>query len=184
VNKALTGVLVIVIIAAIGGAYYFGKNGLTISFNKVTPTPTPTQLVGNDRDEHGCIPSAGYSWCDSKQKCLRPWEEDCPSPTATAASTASLVSDVKAALIAEHGQNAANLNITVSKVEGNYAQGGASEEGAGGGMWFAAYVDGTWKLVWDGNGIIYCSDLTAYPNFPKDMIPECIDKATGNTVTR
>jgi len=35
-------------------------------------------LVGGDRDEHGCIPSAGYMWCESKQKCLRIWEEDCP----------------------------------------------------------------------------------------------------------
>jgi hypothetical protein len=35
------------------------------------------QLVGGDRDDHGCIGSAGYSWCESKQKCLRTWEEDC-----------------------------------------------------------------------------------------------------------
>lgn len=35
------------------------------------------QLVGNDRDEHGCIGSAGYSWCEAKQKCLRIWEEKC-----------------------------------------------------------------------------------------------------------
>lgn len=34
-------------------------------------------LVGNDRDEHGCIGSAGYSWCEVKQKCLRVWEEKC-----------------------------------------------------------------------------------------------------------
>ncbi len=34
-------------------------------------------LVGNDRDEHGCIASAGYSWCDLKEKCLRVWEEKC-----------------------------------------------------------------------------------------------------------
>lgn len=37
------------------------------------------QLVGNDRDEHGCIGSAGYSWCEEKQKCLRVWEENCTS---------------------------------------------------------------------------------------------------------
>lgn len=37
------------------------------------------QIVGGDRDEHGCIGSAGYGWCESKQKCLRIWEEDCPS---------------------------------------------------------------------------------------------------------
>jgi hypothetical protein len=34
-------------------------------------------IVGADRDEHGCIASAGYSWCEIKQKCLRIWEEKC-----------------------------------------------------------------------------------------------------------
>jgi hypothetical protein len=36
-------------------------------------------LVGSDRDEHGCIPSAGYTWCEDKGKCLRIWEEECSS---------------------------------------------------------------------------------------------------------
>jgi len=36
-------------------------------------------IVGGDMDEHGCIGSAGYMWCESKQKCLRAWEEQCPS---------------------------------------------------------------------------------------------------------
>ncbi len=34
-------------------------------------------LLGGDRDAHGCIGSVGYSWCQMKQKCLRPWEEGC-----------------------------------------------------------------------------------------------------------
>jgi hypothetical protein len=34
-------------------------------------------LVGGDKDEHGCIGSAGYTWCEGKQRCLRPWEEPC-----------------------------------------------------------------------------------------------------------
>lgn len=34
-------------------------------------------LVGGDKDEHGCIGSAGYTWCEAKQKCLRIWEEPC-----------------------------------------------------------------------------------------------------------
>jgi hypothetical protein len=38
-------------------------------------------LVGKDRDEHGCIGSAGYSWCEAKQKCFRPWEESCDNGT-------------------------------------------------------------------------------------------------------
>lgn len=36
-----------------------------------------TAIVGGDRDAHGCIGSAGYSWCEAKQKCLRIWEEGC-----------------------------------------------------------------------------------------------------------
>jgi hypothetical protein len=38
-------------------------------------------LVGNDRDAHGCIGSAGYSWCEFSQKCIRPWIEKCTSTT-------------------------------------------------------------------------------------------------------
>ena len=34
-------------------------------------------MPGSDRDEHGCIGSAGYTWCEVKQKCLREWEEPC-----------------------------------------------------------------------------------------------------------
>lgn len=38
----------------------------------------PTEpLVGGDKDEHGCIGSAGYEWCEGKKKCIRPWEESC-----------------------------------------------------------------------------------------------------------
>jgi hypothetical protein len=36
--------------------------------------PPPPLLVGHDRDAHGCIGSAGYRWCNSTQRCERPWE--------------------------------------------------------------------------------------------------------------
>jgi len=32
------------------------------------------KLVGSDRDEHGCIGSAGYSWSDALHSCVRVWE--------------------------------------------------------------------------------------------------------------
>jgi polar amino acid transport system substrate-binding protein len=38
-------------------------------------------VVGNDSDSHGCKGSAGYSWCEAKQKCLRVWEENCTVST-------------------------------------------------------------------------------------------------------
>ena len=34
--------------------------------------------IGRDRDEHGCKTSSGYTWCETKQKCLRTWEDECP----------------------------------------------------------------------------------------------------------
>lgn len=40
-------------------------------------TATPT-IVGGDRDAHGCIPSAGYTWSSALQKCVRPWEQQNP----------------------------------------------------------------------------------------------------------
>ena len=36
-------------------------------------------MVGNDRDEHGCIGSAGYSWCEDLWECVQPWETKCES---------------------------------------------------------------------------------------------------------
>jgi hypothetical protein len=34
-------------------------------------------VIGGDKDAHGCLIGAGYSWCEEKQKCLRVWEENC-----------------------------------------------------------------------------------------------------------
>ncbi|MDD3144509.1 MAG: hypothetical protein PHV23_00195 [Candidatus Gracilibacteria bacterium] len=34
-----------------------------------------TMMVGNDRDEHGCIGSAGYTWDENSNQCVRPWEQ-------------------------------------------------------------------------------------------------------------
>jgi len=39
----------------------------------VPNTPLPA-MTGSDRDVHGCIASAGYSWCEREKHCERPWE--------------------------------------------------------------------------------------------------------------
>lgn len=31
-------------------------------------------VVGGDRDAHGCIASAGYTWSSALSKCIRSWE--------------------------------------------------------------------------------------------------------------
>ena len=44
---------------------------------KLPSIPSPPTLVGGDKDAHGCIGSAGYTWCEASQKCYRSWEENC-----------------------------------------------------------------------------------------------------------
>ena len=99
---------------------------------------------------------------------------------------ASVLKTVIAKYIAQKGGSDENsVTISVSTVEGNYAKGMVSfKDEMGGGLWFAAKEDGVWKLVWDGNGIIKCSDLTLYPEFSKKLIPQCFDDTTQGMVER
>ena len=35
------------------------------------------QAIGGMKPGEKCLSSAGYSWCEAKNKCLRAWEERC-----------------------------------------------------------------------------------------------------------
>ncbi len=105
------------------------------------------------------------------------------TPTPTVDEEAVLKDVIKKYIALKHNSDENSLTVTVSKIDGDYAQGGVTDEG-GGGMWFAAKENGLWHLVWDGNGVILCSDLSSYPNFPTSMIPECWDEAKQDTVVR
>jgi len=51
------------------------------SMETVRESPVPEErMIGGDRDEHGCLGPAGYTWWEEKQKCLREWEEPCQGP--------------------------------------------------------------------------------------------------------
>lgn len=71
------------ILIIVGAILLIGLLGFFIyqkTNEKTTATTTTSAIMpGSDRDEHGCIPSAGYSWCESKKQCLRSWEETCPA---------------------------------------------------------------------------------------------------------
>jgi hypothetical protein len=93
---------------------------------------------------------------------------------------------IKEALLEKNKWNSEDVEVSISENDGVYARGmvGPVGGGPGGGMWFAKNVDGTWQIVWDGNGSIMCDALEAYPDFPTDMIPECYDPVTGEMTTR
>jgi hypothetical protein len=75
----------LIVFAIFLGYYYYaiGHSLWPFDFLKqsIQPTPAESKLIGGDRDAHGCIGSAGYQWCETKQKCLRIWEEPCDDVT-------------------------------------------------------------------------------------------------------
>jgi hypothetical protein len=76
-------IITIVALLALGGGYvYYQSNNVKTIPESTMPdivnnVPTSTNIVGGDKDVHGCIGSAGYTWCEVKNKCLRVWEEEC-----------------------------------------------------------------------------------------------------------
>lgn len=140
--------------------YYFTKN---YNFNLV---PKSTSLS----------PTTAITEAPKSETTLEPTM----SPTA---GEEDLEDIIKQLIIDKHGSDASGLTISVSSRQGNYAKGSANEQG-GGGMWFAVKVNGSWKLVYDGNGVITCDSLKDYPDYPISFIPECFDNATSEVVAR
>ena len=48
---------------------------------KSTSTPAEPATEGeHHHDPHGCCVTCGYTYCDAKQACVRPWAEPLGSP--------------------------------------------------------------------------------------------------------
>lgn len=175
-KNLLIGLLIIV--AFIGGYFFSQRYNFKIepkeSINQIPtittlPTTKPSEIVGNDLDPYGCKSSAGYSWCEAKQKCLRVFEEKCEIEKAE-----NLQTIIKELLVQKHGPTANELNVTVAKQIGDYARGGASASG-GGGMWLSKKINGSWKLVFDGNGAADCTELKTTYLFSSEMLTGICD---------
>ena len=159
--------LILITSLVLGGCTVGSKNEV------ITVTPTPfdevseEQLVGNDEDEHGCKASAGYSWCEIKQKCLRTWEEKCEEDKVEE----TVKEAVTRILIEKYNWEEDKVSVQVNKEVGDFASGsvGFSEE-MGGGGWLARKMEEKWEVVWDGNGSVDCKKLRTEYNFPDEIL--------------
>jgi hypothetical protein len=65
--------------------YYtvFNYHDKTVGFAKAVNDDDDNEYdaLGDQRDEHGCLRSAGYSWCEHSNECHRPWEVPCAAKT-------------------------------------------------------------------------------------------------------
>lgn len=135
----------------------------------VTGTPEATASaspLGGDRDEFGCIGSAGFSWCEAKKKCIRVFEEDCLSAEA-----------VRSALAQKYNKKPSEVFFDITKENTKHVVGSVSfgQKGVEGGLVMAAKINGKWTLVYDGNGSIDCVKIKRDYQFPAEMLAGICD---------
>jgi outer membrane lipoprotein-sorting protein len=143
------------------------------SNNENTKQP---QMVGNDRDEHGCIGSAGYSWCEAKQKCIRPWEEECKAEVEQKATTKEELIAKKFA--EKYNKPVSDITINLTQQTNDHVRGMISfapAEPGNSAMFLAAKVSSEWQIVFDGNGSYSCQEVEQY-NFPDSMVEDCFNQ--------
>lgn len=101
-----------------------------------------------------------------------------------ASDDAAVLEEVSDALHAKYGEEPGFFDLSLDTVvDGRYAKGGVRDESSGA-IWFAALVEGEWRIVWDGNGVVDCADLDAYEDFPVSLLPACFDASNGSLVER
>lgn len=159
-TKQVKVLIVILIVAAlcVAGFVVYRKNY------------TLENMVGGDKDEHGCIGSAGYSWCEVKNKCLRIWEEPC---------YVSVEDEIQHILAEKYDKSVDDVKIVITKQDGNYAAGSVvfGQGGLGeGGMFLAVKESNAWQVVFDGNGSVDCENLRQEYGFTNEVLsPEFCD---------
>lgn len=107
--------IVAIIIAIVVVTAVLGTGGYLIYKNYSQP-----KLIGGDKDSHGCLIAAGYSWCEPKQKCLRTWEEKCEANSSSSSSYADPTAGWKTYTNSQYGFSIKyNQNLETSKVLNN-----------------------------------------------------------------
>lgn len=130
---------------------------------QIQTTTTTNPVVGGDRDEHGCIGSAGYRWCEPKQACLRFWETPC---------YASAEEGIKAALAEELKLKPADIFVKIAEITSTHAKGSVGkvgEEKGPAGMFLASQGNNIWLVDYHGNGQADCA-LLKERGYPTSML--------------
>jgi len=104
-------------------------------------------------------------------------------PTIAPTPTIDETEAIKQAVFKKTGLSANQAEVSINKNTGQHAKGNIKEfEAVGGAYWLAAKTAAGWVCVYDGQATPTCTQIAPY-NFPKDMVPECLD-GTGKVVKR
>jgi len=72
----------------------------------------------------------------------------------------------------QYGKTMDKVVIKIDKLEGNYAMGTGGFTDGGGDVWYATKINGSWKIVDQGQEPPLCKTMNQY-NFPKSMYEGC-----------
>lgn len=125
-------------------------------------------IARGEQDEHGCIGTLGYFWCEPKKKCLEVGKENCYSDTK---------SELQYQLALRYGKQFNDVIFKPAKVEGDYMLGrlSFSNESTPRVAVLAVETGNVWKLVYDGRGNADCGSIKNNYKFPSDMLAEVCD---------
>ena len=152
--KKIFVLLSILLILILAYALLLNKKGFLMSLN-LLPTGTPTSIGGS------------------------------LMPTPTPKTKDNDLLNIKSLFVSKYNWNINDIKLTIKNNTGEFARGSVSNNlEQGGAMWFAAKQNGSWVLIWDGNGIIECSSLQNFSNIPTSIVPNCYDLVQQKLVDR
>ena len=163
-------IIFLVILALVGGAYWFGKNAITkeapeeemSSYREVEEKPTQIEETEEIVEEEVIVEEEEI-------------EEE---------SNESIIETLKLLFAQKYERRVEDITVEISQREGDYIVGGVKFAGEiAGGYVLAAKVNEAWKIIFDGNGNYTCTAVDIV-DFPVTLAPECWDENTMTAVNR
>lgn len=162
-NPVIAFLIFLIVIGLLALAFFFGLKYRQTP-GGVTPTPTP-EITNAPSPQPTPTPTAAIT------------QETTPTPTIDETAL------IKQAVYKKTGLDESKAEVTINKNTGKYVTGGIKEfEAVGGAYWLAAKTNEGWIGVYDGQSLPTCAQIAPY-NFPKDMVPECLDQ-NGKVIKR
>jgi putative hemolysin len=131
------------------------------------------QSIVGDRS---CLRSGNCSQCQGKKNCAVQQKETTVDINQITATLKQLFAD-------KYKKKIADVSVTINQATNDYARGGvklSAAKTAEGGNFLAVKVNGSWQIIFDGNGSINCNLKEQY-GFPDEMLSDCASEQKTTT---
>lgn len=163
-----------VIVALIGGAYWFGKSNVmkTPPEEQMSDIREPEEIVVVVEDEDVAV--------EEIEEVGEPVEE----MEEMEETAEEVVGIIKELFVDKYEKDISEVAFEIGEREGDYLTGTVKfADEISGAYVLAAKVNDEWKIVFDGNGNYTC-DAVDTVDFPSSLAPECWDENTMTIVDR